>query len=192
MLTYWHQISEILKTNSKTVLEIGIGSGLVTNYLRYLGLDVKTADINANLNPDFHASILDFNDNIGKYDLVVCCRVLHHIEFDKLGIALDRISSRTNRYAIITLPVDEARIYFMGRITASPLHTFSFTVPHFIKRQYSKMSRKAIGSGLWQINSSKDTSLERTRLKISEYFNIVRGYQLPEDKSHYMFVLEKI
>lgn len=33
-ISYWHQINEVLKTNARTVLEVGIGNGTVSDYLK--------------------------------------------------------------------------------------------------------------------------------------------------------------
>ena len=52
-VSYWHQIDEVLKLEPKTVLEIGIGNGLVTEYLKKHGVEVKTLDIEKKLNPNF-------------------------------------------------------------------------------------------------------------------------------------------
>jgi len=194
ILSYWYQITEIIRTKPKTALEIGIGSGMITGYLKQIGVEVKTLDVNSNLKPDFNFSILQLKDNkvnIGAYDVVICCRVLHHVEFNKLGEALENIFIITKKYAVITLPVDEARIYLMSRYTSSPIFTISVKLPHFVKRMYSKITKKNIGSGLWQINSSKETSLKNVNKIIKKNYKIIRGYQLPEDKSHFIYLLEK-
>lgn len=191
MLSYWYQLSEILSTKPKSALEIGIGSGLITSYLRHTGVKVKTVDVNKNLNPDFEYSVLDLNDDIGLYDVVICCRVLHHIDFESLGQALKNIHSLTRKYAVITLPVDEARMYFISRYTSSDIFTRSIKFPLFLKKIYTRMSGKKVGSGLWQINSSKENSLKKVKDIVNEKFQIIRGYQLPEDKSHYMFLLKR-
>jgi SAM-dependent methyltransferase len=195
ILSYWYQINEILSTQPTSILEIGIGSGLVTSYLKYLGIKVKTLDINKNLNPDFQCSVLDIENNgnnMELYDVVVCCRVLHHIQFEKLGQALENIHKITKKYVVISLPVDEARLYFMNRYTSSSIFVTSIKIPKFFKFFYSYIANKKIGSGLWQLNSSKDTTIKNVNSIIKRNFKIIREYHLPEDGSHYMYLLEKI
>lgn len=194
MLTYWYQLNEILSIKPTSVLEIGIGSGFVTSYLKQIGIEVKTVDINENLNPDFISSVMDLKTKkniIGLYDVVVCCRVLHHLDFKNIKQSLDNIYSMTRKYAVISLPVDEARLYFIYRHTSSSFFNFSIKLPHIIKKLYAYIFNVNIGSGLWQLNSSKDTSIKEVNSIINKNFKIIRGYQLPEDKSHYIYLLEK-
>ena len=40
--SYWHQIQEILSLNPKNTLEIGIGNGFVSKYLKQRGFNVIT------------------------------------------------------------------------------------------------------------------------------------------------------
>jgi hypothetical protein len=83
LVSFTHQLNHIKKINPKTMLEIGKGNGFVSTYLKLSGVKVTTVDINPNLSPDIVASILDLPDILKKekYDLVVCCEVLEHLEF---------------------------------------------------------------------------------------------------------------
>jgi len=58
-ISYWHQINEIIKLNPKRVLEIGVGNGFISKYLKERGVNVITLDIDKRLNPDVTGSILD-------------------------------------------------------------------------------------------------------------------------------------
>src|SRR5690606_16965503 len=57
MLTYWHQIREVMARRPARVLEVGVGTGLVASYLRASGIDVTTVDINEALEPDVVGSV---------------------------------------------------------------------------------------------------------------------------------------
>jgi hypothetical protein len=192
ILTYWHQLNEALKLQPNTILEIGIGSGLVKSYFNHCGIDTKTGDINVDLNPDYHLSILDDAEvgKIGKFDLVMCSRVLHHIHFSELEKALINLKNLSNKNVILTLPVDELRIYSMFRYTSSEIKTISIKLPKFIKNIIKKSIKKELGSGLWQIDSEKKTSKNNVKKLINKHFNIVKSFQIPEDSSHMFYVLE--
>jgi len=43
--SYWHQIQEVLLLKPSEVLEIGIGNGFVSRYLKERGINVTTLDI---------------------------------------------------------------------------------------------------------------------------------------------------
>jgi len=193
LLTYWYQISESLELNPKSMLEVGLGTGLVTSYLRNCGIPVKTFDINTKLKPDYNCSILDSDKlhSVGKYDLVLCSRVLHHINYNEIDLALQNLSSLSNGHVLMTLPVDELRMYFMTRYTSSSIKTLSLKIPNFIKKTMTKLLKRDIGSGLWQINSSSDTSKSKLKSLIEEHFIISKSYQIPEDSSHMLYVLKK-
>jgi len=52
LVSYSYQIHSILKLNPRSVLEIGIGPGIVTGYLKGAGFDVVACDIEPGLRPD--------------------------------------------------------------------------------------------------------------------------------------------
>jgi len=51
-ISYLHQINEVISLSPKKVLEIGIGNGFVSRYLRGKVLDVTTLDIVQELKPN--------------------------------------------------------------------------------------------------------------------------------------------
>ena len=57
-ISYWHQIHEIISQEPKKVLEVDIGNGFVTRYVREKGWDVTTLDIVSELGPDVTGSVL--------------------------------------------------------------------------------------------------------------------------------------
>ena len=57
-ISYWHQINEVIVTNPSEVLEIGVGNGLVSTYLRERGYKLTTLDVDARLKPDVAGNIL--------------------------------------------------------------------------------------------------------------------------------------
>ena len=49
-VSYWYQIQSVARTQSQKLLEIGLGSGVLSSYLRTrLGLEVTTFDFDASL-----------------------------------------------------------------------------------------------------------------------------------------------
>ncbi len=58
--SYWHQINEITKLKPEKVLEVGIGNGFVSDYLKKRNFNVTTVDIDKDLKPDIVGSVFRF------------------------------------------------------------------------------------------------------------------------------------
>ena len=87
-ISYFHQIEETLRTNPRTVLEVGVGNKIVSNYLREYGVKVKTCDFDKGLKPDVVADVrkLPFRDR--EFDTVIAFEVLEHLPFEDFETAL--------------------------------------------------------------------------------------------------------
>jgi len=195
MITFWYQINEVLSYKSKNILEIGAGPGIVSSILRNYGLLVTTADINKKLDPDICISVhnLDKVFNEGYFDCVLCARVLHHIPFSEFENAIYQIWKVTNNKAVLTLPVDDLRIYFSFRITSRPAAIKTISLPISIKKKILKLTNKLDNSyyKLWKLNSQKRTSISNIKKLLDQLFIVNKAYRIPEDMSHCVFVLTK-
>ena len=160
LITYWHQIDEVLDSAPQRVLEIGKGTGLVSSYLKNLGVEVATLDINEELQPDFVGDVteLDQKFDASSWDVVLCARVLHHIPFAEFENIISQCIHVARSRAVISVPVDDFRIYFSSRVTSRPYKTITIPLPLFLKKRLGKLAGKTPGSGLWQVNSSKQTA----------------------------------
>ena len=102
--SFWHQVDEIFEIGASTVLEVGSGSGLVTNWLRTAGFEVKTLDLDPELEPDMVGSVTDIPLSANSCDAVLCCQVLEHLPFDQLPMALTEIGRVSRMGAVVSLP----------------------------------------------------------------------------------------
>lgn len=102
--SYWHQIHEVLSLRPGSILEIGIGNGFVSEYLRKRGQNVTTIDIDRDLNPDYVGSVLSlpFGDN--SFDVVACFEVLEHIPYKFFLPALQEMHRVSRANAVLSLP----------------------------------------------------------------------------------------
>ena len=108
--SYWHQIHEVLSLNPSEVLEIGIGNGFVSRYLRDRGVNVTTLDIDKDLRPDVVGSVLDIPFPKASFQVVVCCEVLEHLPYENVSRALSEISRVSKQYLVLSIP-DRNRVY---------------------------------------------------------------------------------
>ncbi len=113
-LSYWSQINEIFSLMSDDILEIGIGNGFVSKYIKDRGYNVTTIDILEELQPDICASVLDIPLEDDSFDVVVCCEVLEHLPYTDFPKALAQIRRVTRRYVVISLP--DSRKFFTLRV----------------------------------------------------------------------------
>lgn len=114
-MLYWEQIQTVLSLpNSKRVLIVGPGMGVVEHYLRQVGYVVDTVDVLASLRPTY---VLDVR-NLGlvgqKYDVVVVSHILEHIPFLDVPRAIRELRSVAKQYVLFSGP--HWALFFEGRI----------------------------------------------------------------------------
>lgn len=95
---------------SRTILEVGPGPGLLAALLRHLGRSVLTLDPARELGPDVVGSLpqLPFQDD--SFDLVCAFEVLEHMPLELLGVNLGEMGRVAVRNVIITVP-DQREIH---------------------------------------------------------------------------------
>jgi SAM-dependent methyltransferase len=129
-ISYYWQINNIFRYNVNSVLEIGIGHKLVSNYLLSNGIRVTTFDIHAKLGPNCVGSIteLPFKDN--SFDAVLCASVLEHIPFEHASNAVKEIYRVTRKYAFISIPHFTLTFAFIIRIPVLHMKEIRIRIPY--------------------------------------------------------------
>lgn len=103
-LSYWHQIDEVRRAEASSVLEIGVGNGFVSRYLRADGHDVVTLDVNPSLGADVLGSITALPFDEGSFDMVTACEVLEHLPFPAVEVALREMARVTRSGVLVSVP----------------------------------------------------------------------------------------
>jgi len=185
-ISYWYQINEIIKLNPKKVLEIGIGNGFVSKYLKERGVNILTLDIDKRLNPDVVGSVLDvpFPDN--SFEVVACYEVLEHLQYKNFYKALSEIFRVSKSYAILSLP-DASRVYRMYlHIPKIGIFKRLILLPK-LKNPIHKFN----GEHYWEIEKA-DYPLSKITKDIERIgFNIIKTYRVFENPYHRFFILKK-
>lgn len=183
--SYYYQAKNIMRTNPSKILEIGIGNGIASGYLRAQGFTVTTADFAADLHPDIVADVtnLPFPDN--SFDTVACCEVLEHLPFSESLKGLSEIRRVAKNYAVISLP-DHRRVIFSAQIK------FPFMQEkYFIARLPSFKKHVFDGQHYWEIGKS-DFPLSRIRKAMTDSgFMIEKDFTIPENPLVHFFILKK-
>jgi len=196
MLTFWHQLDEVLASAPSSVLEIGVGPAVVSGTLRALDINLTTVDINAELRPDHVGSVVQLDEVIESksVDTILCARVLHHLSFSEFDTSLEQLAKAARSCVVLTLPVDEARLYLGLRRTAKPYRITSLRLPAAIKKV--GMSLLSAGENryqqLWKIDSHPETAEAVVVASIEKHFKITKQFRVPEDQSHAFFVLSPL
>ena len=182
--SFWHQVDNVLKFNPKTVLEIGPGPGIVTDLLRKQGVKVTTVDFAEDVGADVIASVLalPFDDN--SFDVVLCCQVLEHIEYDLLLSAVSEINRVCIDGAVVSLP-------HTGRFGV-----FSFWLPKFGQIRFglplNVIAPKHVfdGQHYWEVGK-RGYSTARIRRALKSKFKKVNDFRGIENPYHHFFICKK-
>jgi ubiquinone/menaquinone biosynthesis C-methylase UbiE len=131
-ISYYYQYAQARELESKKILEVGIGNGTMSTYLKKVGFTVTTADYEEHLGADVTADVtaLPFKDN--EFDLSMCCEVLEHLPFSEFTKAVKELARVSSKYVFITVP-DHRRVPFSLsiKIPFMKQRTVSIRIPTF-------------------------------------------------------------
>lgn len=185
-VSYWYQIAEIIARNPKSVLEIGIGNGTVSDYLKKLGIKVTTCDFDKSLKPDVVGDIRKLPFSKNSFDLVLCAEVLEHIPFKDFPRALSQIHRVTKESVVIALPHFSLTNIYIGAkiIPFVPKAEFGLKIDLPIKHKF-------LGEHYWEIGKRGYSlkAVNRTILKTG--FTIEKCFYPKENPKHQFFILNK-
>ncbi len=193
-VSYWHQIREVISRVSQAdkpprgnVLEVGIGGGFVSRYLRRQGIDVVTVDIEQHLRPDMVADVADLPFPDASFDVATAYEVLEHMPYEKSLQGIDELKRVSRQWVLVSLP-DATRAF-----------RFALTIPHvgYVQKIVSVPFLKARNkpyakSHEWEIGI-KRYPLKRVIADIKKAgFQLIKTYRVYENPYHRFFVLRKI
>jgi len=190
-ISYFYQIDLIRQIKAKKILFIGIGDGLVSDYLKkFSRAEIVTYDIDPELNPDIVGDVrsLPFKNN--EFDLIVAFQILEHIPFEEFPKILSKLYQISNDKVILSLPFRHVsfeciiKFPFIRTIFKKPFLRILLAIP--IKFPGFKDTRQHY----WEIDIKK-FSVKKVRSIIRNYFNILLEKKALLDPYRYFFVLQK-
>lgn len=186
-ISFWYQIMEVMTRSPHSVLEVGLGSGIVSRTLRDLGVLVTTVDFDYRLRPTIVGDITALPIQSKSVDVVLVAEVLEHISFQEASLALRGLAQIMAKRIVITLP------HFSRFAPSIALKIFPF-VPRIQKVfpiSVFPPTHHFDGQHYWEIGKS-GYSLARVRQMLtgSTRMALVRDYVIEENPFHHMFVLE--
>ncbi len=104
--SFWHQLDEVLELSPASVLEVGPGSGLVSDWLRRAGVETTTIDIDPALGADVMGSVTQMPFEAGSFDVVLCSEVLEHLPWEDAERALRELRRVARSGVVLSVPDD--------------------------------------------------------------------------------------
>lgn len=186
LTSYAEQIHTIHSLKPKTILEVGIGSGLVSDFMKKSGYDVTTVDINEKLNPNIVSSIADLPANLQgeTFDLVVCCEVLEHMPFSEFEQSIKILKIYSDQL-FLTLPRFKIWYGLSVFYTFPKLKNF-ISIGVEIKRKKKNLNNS--NCHFFEINSSEQSSRKNIIKLISKYFKKTNHFYFKVNKFHEGFI----
>jgi 2-polyprenyl-3-methyl-5-hydroxy-6-metoxy-1,4-benzoquinol methylase len=186
---YWFQINAVLDMEPSSVLEIGIGNGIITDYLRKQAkLNVTTFDIDPGLDPDVVGDVININRYFGEgsFDVVICCQVLEHMPFEYFQSTVVKLSSLCKKGLVLGLPRYGRRLslhMLLGRIFLR----LDWMVPkiYMLNEEYPFS-----GEHYWEINTGGIRDKTITEI-LNNYFNKVSEVCVWGDPYHVIYINKK-
>lgn len=184
--SYWHQIEEIVSHSPKTILEIGVGNGFVSSYLKQRGFSIVTSDIDKKLNPSVAASVLDIPFSDETFEIVACYEVLEHLPYKYFRKALAETFRISSSRVLLSLP-DANRVYRVCiQIPKLGLFKKLIQIPRF-----KKVVNYFDGQHYWEIGKAGYSLNTIINVLSKVGFKIEKTYRVFEIPYHRFFVLKK-
>ncbi len=185
--SYWHQINEIVDLRPESVLEIGVGSGFVSDYLRRHGITLRTLDLDWRLHPEVGGSVANIPLKSNTFDVISCCQVLEHLPYRYFTDTLNELHRVCRKHVVLSLPQDVGKTYRL-LIEVPRLKSLQriVSVPS-VKKSISPFYEKHD----WEIGI-RGYPLKRILADIDRVgFRVRKTYRVFEKLYHRFFVLDK-
>lgn len=162
---YWMQqnfMKDIISLDDD-ILEIGLGSGFCSNYLKNKGYSVTTLDIDGNKNPDIVGNVV-YYEFTRDFDYVLAYEVLEHIPFKYLKNTLRKLRKICRKGLFISIPEYYPVVFSLKlKIPKMKQIEYSFLSPRFLTYR-----KKLATHHHWEVNSPQETRLESILKLFSE------------------------
>jgi len=183
-VSYYYQIKEVLLSAPKTILEIGVGEGVLRDYVRsHGGATYTSLDVAEDLHPDVIGSVLALPFKESSFDVVCAFEVLEHLPFSDFEKALQELSRVSKGKVILSLPHFGPPIKFLCKIPFLREIAFAVKIP-FLKTHVFD------GEHYWEIGK-RGYSSQYLRSVVKKYFLLEREFVPFENQYHHFFVLKK-
>ncbi len=190
MFSFAHQIATVASFQPRSVLEIGVGPGLVSGTLRTVGFEVVTMDVEPELEPDVVGSVTDLPFEDESQDVALCSQVLEHLPWSECPVALSELHRVCRLGLVLSLP-DITALYeirvrapIVGRIEKQFSRSLR-TTEAWRRERWEQMGH------YWEIGYEGSRLVDVRRTIENVGFRVDRIWRVSELPFHRFFRLEK-
>jgi hypothetical protein len=186
--SYYYQIDSVFyvmdllqKSPQDTrVLEIGPGDKTVSTILKQRGLALQTMDVAKDLHPDIVAALPTIPAK-QKQDIIVCCEVLEHLQYEDVEKSLREMSQKS-KYVVLSVPQKGLHVSLQMRMSLfKPLKKL-FQLPS------PSIEHTFDGEHYWELGT-KGYSVNRFKSSIKKSgFQLIKDFRLVENPYHHFFI----
>ncbi len=187
-ISYFHQADLVSELEPETILEVGMGSGLLSSHLRSLGVKVTTCDFDESVCPDVVSDVrsLPFEDK--SFDVSIACEVLEHLPFSEVGLALSELARVSRRAIIVSVPYCSTGWEFVFRFPFIRRFLGRAFLSGYWRWPLKFWGFEESGQHYWEIDR-KEFRLDRVRKLFSSVGKITREFSPPLDRYQYFFII---
>lgn len=183
----WHQVRELVALAPESTLEIGPGPGIFKVVAAAYGFDVKTLDIDPELNPDYVDSCMEMPFAEGQWDLVCAFQMLEHLPYADSLKTVREMARVTRRYVAISLPDRTPSVRLLCELPVLGLRRLQFNLPNPLPKTH-----EFNGEHYWEIGRKGYSAMRIISDFSSVGISLVRNYRSPQLPYHHFFIFEKI
>jgi hypothetical protein len=186
---YYHQAKLVYKKCDRTdrILEVGVGTGLLSDMLKKRGWNLRTLDIDEHKQPDHCVNALDFDYKVHRIDIVLAFEIFEHIPFETFKKVINKISDSGVKSVYFSLPWNERQVFGLSvKLPKFKVFSWSFWLPLNKINTYAhfwELSRKSR-----QIGGKQLISLAQVRNVFEQAGYVIRL----EERSGYIQYLSAI